>query len=246
MLIDILAPGPAPLSSPLPLAVPLAAVEHGAEQPAQHSDNASSSVGGEAGPAPDALPASGGMQPPDAAMGLELPGAALAAAAAASALQLHYPSWLVDGAAGVVYRLQLDLAAVADCCQSDYPRLLAFLQRRRPAAAPRRDAAGITLRVLRLIMQDEAPLGLLRTAFDVVNSFAGEGVPALQQQHSGVPGVGVAQHWKAAGLAHSARPSPSHSPAATQQQHHQQHLQQQQPRPVVTPQARLCSVHAAW
>ena len=236
MLVDILAPGPVPISSPLPLAVPLAAVEHGLglehqqlpERPARGSCCGDQAVPDPAAAAARSPTQAGGAPPSELVLagdGQQLAGAAVAAAA--SALQLHYPSWLVDGAAGVVYRLQLDLAAIADC-QSDYTRLLAFLQRRRPAAAPRRDAAGITLRVLRVIMQDEAPLGLLRSAFDVVNLFAEDKV-AASQQHSGTPGLGTPQRRQAPAGVRSASPSPS--PAATS------HQQNHQPRPIVTPQA---------
>ena len=243
MLVDILAPGPAPISSPLPLAVPLAAVEHGHEHEQLPEGAAGGSSGGDqAVPGTAAAAARSPMQaggaPPServrAGASQQLAGAAVAAAAAA--LQRHYPSWLVDGAAGVVYRLQLDLAAIADC-QSDYPRLLAFLQRRRPAAAPRRDAAGITLRVLRLIMQDEAPLALLRTAFDVVNLFAEDRV-AAPQQHSGMPGMGSPQRRQAPAGVRSASSSPS--PVATN------HQQNHQPRPTVTPQARPPLPQPAW
>ncbi|EFN57382.1 hypothetical protein CHLNCDRAFT_142780 [Chlorella variabilis] len=196
MLVDIMEAGPAPVSSPLPLAVPLARggadPEPGAGEAAAAGAGADAGRSGEdgqeaaaeqdaaAGEAPELPVSTGG--------GGEVPAGA-SGAAAAPALQLHYPAWLVDGGAGLVYRLQLDLRAVADS-QSDYLRLLAFLQRRRPSGVPRRDPAGITLRVLRGLMQDEAQLPLLRSAFDVVNAYGGEGARAQQ----GGRGDGRAPH----------------------------------------------------
>ncbi|PRW59246.1 colon cancer-associated Mic1 [Chlorella sorokiniana] len=108
-------------------------------------------------------------------------GGEAAAAAPAAAYALHFPWWLVDTAGGIVYRLQLDLRAIADS-QSDFCRLLAFLQRRRAAAAPRRDAAAISLRALRTMAAEEPPLRALRQAFDIVNSCAVGGNARQQQQ----------------------------------------------------------------
>lgn len=152
-----MAPGAAPISSPLPLAVPLGEPGHGEEALGPAGTHAGTSP---AVPAAPAAPAAVLLPPPGT-----------------SALQLHYPCWLVDGAGGLVYRLQLDLRAIADST-SEHTRLLAFLQRRRPSAAAARDAAGITLRVLRGLMREEAPLPELRAAFDVVNGFAAEAAAA--------------------------------------------------------------------
>lgn len=201
MLLDIMDGSGSPVSSPLPLAVPLphdpvstpaggtepaAGAEPAANGSGFASDAAQADTAGATSPA--AAHAERGMR--DAAApellvstrGGQLPaGADAAAAAPAATYALHFPWWLVDTAAGIVYRLQLDLRAIADS-QSDYCRLLAFLQRRRASAAPRRDAAAITLRALRTMAAEEPPLGLLRQAFDTVNSCAAGGHARQQQQ----------------------------------------------------------------
>ncbi|KAL4448111.1 hypothetical protein ABPG75_005330 [Micractinium tetrahymenae] len=198
MLVDIMAPGAAPISSPLPLAVPLG--DHG------HGEAAHGPVAARgSSPAPNAGP------PGAAAVLLPPPGT--------SALQLHYPCWLVDGGAGLVFRLQLDLRAVADSL-SEHTRLLAFLQRRQPSTVPARDAAGITLRVLRGLMREEAPLPELRAAFDVVNGFAAEAAAAAD-----APGSGHGSSSSASG-SRAATPPPGGAVAR----------QPLPPPPVVTPQ----------
>lgn len=200
MLIDIMHGSGSPISSPLPLAVPLghdpihspggptvpSCPEHSAAGGAMASATGAPGTAGAASPAAAQVE----QEAPDAAAP-ELPvstrgslltaGAEAAAAAPAAAYALHFPCWLVDTAAGIVYRLQLDLRAIADS-QSDYCRLLAFLQRRRASPAPRRDAAAITLRVLRTMAAEEPPLRLLRQAFDTVHSFAAGGQARQQRQ----------------------------------------------------------------
>lgn len=252
MLVDILAAGIAPISSPLPLAVPLAetaALEDGPEQvsgrpPSGGGEAAVVWAGDRAAAREPAAPRSDHQQ--DAAPPLPLstssgqpPAAAARTGPGAAAYALHYPAWLVDGAAGLVYRLQLDLRAIAESQSSDCPRLLAFLQRRRASPAPRRDATGITLRVLRGLMQDEAPMPLLRRCFDVVNSFA-ETANRQQQRGNGSSTSSAASSGRASPLppgvgagaaAGASLPSPSFADTAAALQ---------QMLPVVTPQVRLC------
>lgn len=200
MLIDIMAPGATPISSPLPLAVPLGEPANG--EAVLGPAGAHSSLGADA---PSAEAAAVLLPPPGA-----------------SALQLHYPCWLVDGAGGLVYRLQLDLRAIADST-SEHTCLLAFLQRRRPSTVAGRDAAGITLRALRGLVQGEAPLPELRAAFDVVNGFAAEAAAAAA--------AGSRQSNGSAGSSRAGTPPPG---GATPRQ-------PPPPRPVVTPQAsQLC------
>jgi hypothetical protein len=211
MLVDIMAAGPAPLCSPLPLALTTHPTqEHGLARRSPSQAAEQLAAGPEAAPqaAEPPVPLGGGG----------------GGGGGAPALQLHPLSWLVDGSSGVVYRLQLDLRSVADS-QSDCLRLLAFLQRRRPSAAPRRDPAGITLRVLRGLLQDEAPLSLLRGAFDVVNSHGGGGAAASRRAGGvprGVAGGGVT-------------PPPASSPEPAEQ-----------PRLEVTPQASSSCAPACW
>ena len=111
-----------------------------------------------------------------AAGGSSAGGAATVGGAPSPLLLLHYPDWLVDAGSGTIYRLRLDLQAIADSC-SDWPRLLAFLLRRMPSGAPRRDPHSIALRALRGLVAEQAPLAVLRSAFDPVNAAcAGAGV----------------------------------------------------------------------
>ena len=201
MLLDIMDGSGSPMSSPLPLAVPLAhdAVPTsagrteawaGAKPTAGGSGMASSAPAAEAADAAGPAAAQPEREAPDAAApelpvsthGSQLTADAQAEAAPpAAAYALHFPCWLVVTASGVVYRLQLDLRAIADSL-SDYCRLLAFLQRRCASAAPRRDAAAITLRALRTMASEEPPLRLLRQAFDIVNGFAAGGHASQQRQ----------------------------------------------------------------
>lgn len=261
MLVDILAPGAAPISSPLPLAVPLAHDEElaGAADllppgsPRGRSAEAGSS--GRNAPAAAAqahqaqgapeLPVSTGSSQPEEPEGAGA--AVLAGGPAAGGYALHYPAWLVDGAAGLVYRLQLDLQAIA-ACQSDACALLAFLQRRRPCAAPRRDAVGISLRVLSGLAQEEAPLGLLRQAFEVVNSVHGAAQQAQRhQQHTPPRSAGSSRPSSAAtdrSGAGSGRASPlpqgagaDAASAGSLSPQRQLPAAPQQPRSVVEPQA---------
>ena len=228
MLVDIMAPGAAPISSPLPLAVALPDAAPAVGQPDSGPSEAPGTAGQEASPARHVAPEPAARQLPVSTSGGRTPAALPAAPAVAYAL--HYPAWLVDGSAGLVYRLQLDLRAVADSQASDAPRLLAFLQRRRASGAARRDAAGITLRVLRGLVQDEAPLPLLRSCFDIVNSFA-EAAARPQQPDSGAASgaSSAASSGRASPLPAGVRPA-SPSPALVAAAHQQQ--------PVVTPEVR--------
>lgn len=70
---------------------------------------------------------------------------------ALSALQLYLPDWALDVERGAVYRLTLDLAAMAAMGSAwDLPALLAFLQRRHSGGAGARDARRITLAIMRV------------------------------------------------------------------------------------------------
>lgn len=235
MLVDILAAGPAPICSPLPLAVPMAALDPdagltrggGGHDAAAQDMNPGAQSNGAATPEAEAVQEAASPELPVSTVGATATPAtpALAAVADASpaALQLHYPAWLVDGAVGLVYQLQLDLGAVAQS-QSDFLRLLAFLQRRRPSGVPRRDPAGLTLRVLRGLMADKTPLALLRGAFDVVNAYGGQAAAKVQPARPGGGGsTSAGQQGQGVG---TAGPAASHASEAAQQGRH-----------LVTPQA---------
>ncbi|KAL4859773.1 Arabinosyltransferase RRA3 [Chlorella vulgaris] len=229
MLVDILAAGPAPICSPLPLAVPMAAADPNAgltrgggghDAAAQDVDPGAQSNGAVT-PEAEAVQDVASPELPVSTVGATATPATPALAAVAdtspAALQLHYPAWLVDGAVGLVYRLQLDLGAVAQS-QSDFLRLLAFLQRRRPSGVPRRDPAGLTLRVLRGLMADKTPLALLRGAFDVVNAYGGQAAAKVQPARPGSGGsTSAGQQGQGVGAA-----GPTASPAseAAQQGRH--------------------------
>eukprot|EP00887_Chlorella_sp_A99_P004606 scaffold4.g4606.t1 len=109
-----------------------------------------------------------------------------------SQLQLHYPDWLIDAGSGAVFRLNLDLQAIADSCSDAPARLLAFLQRRRPSAAPRRDPHSISLRVLRGLVADRAPLADVRAAFDAVNAAYADALAAAGADAAGGADAGSA------------------------------------------------------
>lgn len=75
------------------------------------------------------------------------------------------PDIILDQAHGIMWRIHLDLEALA-ASSSDVPSLLAFLQRRRLDAAT---AKQLTMTVLRSIVVEKRPLSLISEAVDVIN-----------------------------------------------------------------------------
>eukprot|EP00250_Pteridium_aquilinum_P017009 c23410_g1_i1 orf=450-2681(-) len=76
------------------------------------------------------------------------------------------PDIILDHAHGILWRIHLDLEALA-ASSSDVPSLLAFLQRRRLDAAM---AKQLSLSVLRSIIVEKRPLSLISEAMDVINT----------------------------------------------------------------------------
>ncbi|KAI5055890.1 hypothetical protein GOP47_0029706 [Adiantum capillus-veneris] len=75
------------------------------------------------------------------------------------------PDIILDQAHGIMWRIHLDLEALA-ASSSDVPSLLAFLQRRRLDAST---AKQLSLTVLRSIIVEKRPLSLISEAMDVIN-----------------------------------------------------------------------------
>lgn len=75
------------------------------------------------------------------------------------------PDIILDQAHGIMWRIHLDLEALA-ASSSDVPSLLAFLQRRRLDATT---AKQLTMTVLRSIIVEKRPLSLISEAVDVIN-----------------------------------------------------------------------------
>lgn len=76
------------------------------------------------------------------------------------------PDIILDHAHGILWRIHLDLEALA-ASSSDVPSLLAFLQRRRLDAAT---AKQLSMTVLRSIIVERRSLSLISEAMDVVNT----------------------------------------------------------------------------
>jgi hypothetical protein len=173
----------APMADPRPLGV--------SDDGAAFADGASTgeSVGGQG-----EGEGQGGRSAAAASPGAEEAARAGAGGADGARFQQHAPDWLLDVALGRVLRLRLDLSAIAaDTIAADVAGgaagVLAFLQRRRASAAPRRDPRRATLAVLRRLAARRAPPGELRPALDaVLAAFAEARRLEAQRQHHH-PGV---------------------------------------------------------
>ncbi|GAB4823944.1 hypothetical protein N2152v2_010990 [Parachlorella kessleri] len=86
------------------------------------------------------------------------------------ALMLCPPRWLVDPGTGVLCSLKLDLPAVVETC-SDWPTLVAFLQRRAAGGGAGDTASplALTLQVTKNILQERTPLPTMALVFQAIN-----------------------------------------------------------------------------
>ncbi|KAK9823149.1 hypothetical protein WJX72_000636 [[Myrmecia] bisecta] len=90
-------------------------------------------------------------------------------------LRFELPNLMLDSRAGVIWRCALDMAAIAKSSQ-DWPALVAFLQRRRPAGqagslpGTGADIKGLTLAIIKGVLVERQPMHVVRPVLDAVNA----------------------------------------------------------------------------
>ncbi|KAL0036895.1 hypothetical protein WJX77_003973 [Trebouxia sp. C0004] len=77
------------------------------------------------------------------------------------------PNLILDTEAGKVWRCEVDIAAVARTC-SEWPLLLAFLQRRQPAAHPTCDIKSLLLTIVKGALLEQLDMASVWQIFDAV------------------------------------------------------------------------------
>ncbi|KAL0046520.1 hypothetical protein WJX82_002723 [Trebouxia sp. C0006] len=95
------------------------------------------------------------------------------------------PNLILDTEAGKVWRCEVDIAAVATTC-SEWPLLLAFLQRRNPAAHPTCDIKALLLTIVKGALLEQLDMASVWQIFDAVALGYAEAC-ATKQASSSVP-----------------------------------------------------------
>lgn len=162
LLLDVRARSNGPIAGPLPLAV---AVVDKDDQALPRSVSASSS-GGESH-----VEQEGKVE---AASNTSAPASTAGSVASDGPEHLESGHWsfeppnlILDKEAGKMWRCEVDIAAVARTC-TDWPLLLAFLQRRQPAAHPTCDIKALLLTIVKGALLEQLNMAFVWQMFDAL------------------------------------------------------------------------------